>query len=104
LINEDSKAGPEPGLSRWSGAEKMRQFLLVGLVLLAGCESLMGPRKRVMAPEKVDPPCMPIPEQQYRARDRLAYPDTYPYVSGGAGVGPRTWAEVPAEQYGRLSH
>jgi hypothetical protein len=77
----------------------MRRLLLVSLLLLAGCESLIGPRKRAMAPEKVDPPYLPIKEQEYRARDRLAYP-----AEASPDVGPRNWMEVPAQQYGRLSH
>jgi hypothetical protein len=78
----------------------MRQLLLMGLILLVsmGCADLMGPRKRAMNPEKVDPPGLPISEQEYRGRDRLAYPDP------SRNAGPRTWAEVPAEQYGQLSH
>ncbi len=76
----------------------MRRLVMVAVMLLAGCESLMGPRKRALAPEKVDPPYLTIKEQEYRGRDRLAYPDPQPWV------GPRTWAEVPAQQYGQLSH
>jgi hypothetical protein len=76
----------------------MRRFLLVALLLVSGCEGLMGPRRRAMYPEKVDAPCMPIPQQEYKARERLAFPD--PSWSRG----PRTWAEVPADQYGMLSH
>ncbi len=76
----------------------MRRFLLVGLLFSAGCAGLMGPRKRDLAPEKIDPPTLPIPEQKYRARDRLAYPMEDHWTA------PRTWADIPAEQYGRLSH
>jgi hypothetical protein len=76
----------------------MRRLILVSLLVLAGCQSLIGPRKRAMMPEKVDPPYLPIKEQEYRARDRLAYPDSTP------DVGPRTGMELPAQQYGRLSH
>ena len=76
----------------------MRRLLLVCLLLLTGCESLVGPRKRAMSPQKVDPPNLPINEQEYRARDNLAFPDSTP------DVGPRTWMEMPSQQYGRPSH
>jgi hypothetical protein len=67
-------------------------------LLVTGCAGLTGPRKRAMNPEKIDVPCMPIPRQEYRGRDQLAYPD--PSWSRG----PRTWADVPEGQYGQLSH
>jgi hypothetical protein len=49
-------------------------------------------------PEKVDSPYLPIPEQEARGRQRLPYPFE------GYNNGPRTYAEIPAEQYGRPSH
>jgi hypothetical protein len=76
----------------------MRGCLLVGLLLLFGCADLQGPRKRAFQPEKVDVPYLPIPEQEARGRQRLPYPFE------GYNNGPRTYAEIPAEQYGRLSH
>jgi hypothetical protein len=74
----------------------MRRFLPGILCLLAGCGGLMGPRKHDRDPQKVDSPNLTIKEQEYRARDRLPYSEP--------GVGPRTWTEVPSEQYGRTSH
>ena len=76
----------------------MRRILVVALLLVSGCEGLQGPRRRSMYPERVDVPCMPIPRQEYRGRAELAYPDS------SWSRSPRTWAEVPADQYGMLSH
>lgn len=80
------------------GAEKMRRLVLVNLLLLAGCTGLTGPRMRDANPQKVDLPWLPIPEQQDRAKANLAYPNIQ------YGVAPRTWAEIPEEQYGQRSH
>ena len=77
----------------------MRRLLLASLLLLTGCAGTTGPRMRDARPQKIDPPYLPIPEQQQRARANTAYPDpATPYV------GPRTYAEIPAEQYGQRSH
>jgi hypothetical protein len=75
----------------------MRRFLLASLLLGIGCAGTTGPRMRDARPERIDPPFLPIPKQEERARDRTAYPFTFD------NVGPRTWAEIPSEQYGRLS-
>jgi hypothetical protein len=69
----------------------MRGILLAGLLLVAGCADIMGPRKRALSPQAVDSPYLTLREQEVRGRDRLAYPDP------SRDVGPRTWAEVPAE-------
>ena len=76
----------------------MRQLLLAGLLLVTGCAGLVGPRKRDAMPEKIDPPFVPIPMQEQRTRDRTSYrdPDTW--------IGPRTYQEIPDQQWGRLSH
>ncbi len=77
----------------------MRRLLLMSLLLGIGCAGTTGPRMRDARPVKIDPPFLPIPEQKERARDRTAYPFAF-----DDNVGPRTWAEIPSEQYGRLSH
>ncbi|HEY7426684.1 MAG TPA: hypothetical protein VH682_20785 [Gemmataceae bacterium] len=77
----------------------MRRLLLLGLLVLTGCTGLQGPRKRDVNPQRVDPPGMPIPEQQARARDRTAYQEAKPYW-----VGPRTYQELPEQQWGQPSH
>ena len=76
----------------------MRRLLLMGLLMLAGCAGTTGPRMRDANPQKVDPRYLPIFEQEERAKANLPYPNIQ------YGVGPRTWAEIPEEQYGRRSH
>jgi hypothetical protein len=61
----------------------MRRLLLLGTLLLAGCQNLVGPF-RARGPERVDDPLLTINEQQRRGRDRLALPVESPTV------GPRT--------------
>lgn len=79
----------------------MRRLLLVSLLSLAGCVGTTGPRMRDANPQKVDPRCLPIPEQMERARANLPYPN----IAGNQpGVAPRTWAEIPEEQYGQRMH
>jgi hypothetical protein len=90
-------AGRNP-ISPRKGAEKMRRLLLMSLLLLAGCVGTTGPRMRDANPQKVDPRCLPIPLQQERAKANLPYPNIQP------GTTPRTWAELPEEQYGQRSH
>jgi hypothetical protein len=67
----------------------MCRLMLGALLLLTGCQ-MVGPveRNRTPAP-RVDDPCLPIAEQQARARARLAYPDQ------SNNLAPRTGAEVP---------
>jgi hypothetical protein len=76
----------------------MRRLLLVSLLWIAGCAGTVGPRMRDAQPKRIDPPFTPIPEQETRVREMTAYPDPSRFV------GPRTWQEIPSEQYGRLSH
>lgn len=73
--------------------------LLLGLLLATGCTGLQGPRKRDFNPQRVDPPSLPIPEQEARGRDRTSYQGTPPYW-----IGPRTYAELPSQQWGQPSH
>jgi len=67
----------------------MRRLLRVGILLLAGCQSVVGPAKRGFSTDSVDQPRYNTGEQMRRARDQLAFPD----VSNS--VGPRTGAEIP---------
>jgi hypothetical protein len=59
----------------------MRRLYLVGFLLLAGCQNVVGPFEHRK------------PEQQRRGRDRLALPDD-------TGVAPRTGV-VSADPHGR---
>jgi hypothetical protein len=74
----------------------MRRVLLIGLVVLAGCSGIAGPRQHACNPAVVDSPCLPIREQEARGRDRLALPEP------SNDVAPRTYAENPAYK-GRIA-
>jgi hypothetical protein len=69
----------------------MTRLVSVGILLLAGCQSINGPVKRSYnPPPPVDAPYTSVGEQARRSRDQLAFPD------GSPAVGPRTGAEIPA--------
>jgi hypothetical protein len=70
-------------------ADKMRKLLLVGVLVLAGCQNVAGPFA-ARPPQRVDDPHLSIPEQQYRGRDRLALPDE----TSGA---PPSGASIPGQ-------
>jgi hypothetical protein len=67
----------------------MRRTLLLGFLLLAGCQNIVGPFQP-RSPERIDDPLLSINEQRMRGRDRLALPDDSP------SVGPTTGLEVPS--------
>jgi hypothetical protein len=69
-------------------AEKMHRFLVAGVLLLAGCQSILGPFSH-RKPERVDDPLLSISEQKSRGRNRYALPDE------SATTGPRTSMESP---------
>jgi hypothetical protein len=52
----------------------MRHILLLGILLLAGCQNTVGPFA-ARQPQRVDDPLLSINEQQRRGRDRLALPE-----------------------------
>jgi hypothetical protein len=63
----------------------MCRILLAGVLLLAGCQNVLGPfapRK----PQRVDDPLLTIPEQQRNGRDRLALPDDSRSVAPPTGT------------------
>jgi hypothetical protein len=65
---------------------KMRYLLLI-LLLAAGCESVRGP----LAPRpgtRVDDPSLSIAEQQRQGRDRIGLPDNSPVLPPEAGSRP----------------
>jgi hypothetical protein len=64
----------------------MHRFLLIGVLLLAGCQNVVGPFQS-RRPERVDDPLLSINEQQRRGRDRLALPDDSPAFGPGRGSG-----------------
>jgi len=61
----------------------MRWLLYTAVVFLAGCQGTVLPRDRNFASTKVDNPCLTIPEQQQRSRDRLAIPTTSTLIAPG---------------------
>ncbi len=68
----------------------MRRLLQVGILLLAGCQSVNGPvRRSINPPPPLDDPSLSVGEQLRRGRDQLAFPD------GSTAVAPRTGAEIP---------
>ena len=56
------------------GLNKMRRMLMLGVICLAGCQSVLGPFQP-RSPSRVDAPGVSLPEQESRARDRYALPD-----------------------------
>jgi hypothetical protein len=58
----------------------MKRLLLGGVLVLAGCQNIVGPfqpRDRY----RVDDPLLPIGEQQRRGRDRYALPEESPNLA-----------------------
>jgi hypothetical protein len=58
----------------------MRRLIVLGVLLLAGCQSVRGPLQP-REPQRADDPRYSIPEQQRRARDQLALPQETPTVA-----------------------
>jgi hypothetical protein len=59
----------------------MRRTLYFAVVLLVGCQGVVGPRDRLRDPVPVDVPCLPMDEQQKRIRALLALPDQSPTIA-----------------------
>ena len=69
----------------------MRRIMLLGVLLLAGCEGIIGPRAHRQDTTPVDDPRLSIAEQKARGRDRLALPDTsnvLPHAPNDSGLLP----------------
>jgi hypothetical protein len=64
----------------------MHRFLSVVLLVLVGCQGLVGPLRR--PDDRIDDPRLSIEEQEKRGRERLALPQ-------GKDVGPPTYADDP---------
>ena len=62
----------------------MRRIIMIGILCLAGCQSVTGPFAP-RSPERVDNPRLPISEQESLARDRYAFPEQSPLVAPPAG-------------------
>jgi hypothetical protein len=74
----------------------MRKLILVGVLLLAGCQGVVGPLDRARMKGPVDDPRLPISEQMRNGRDRLAYPDDVEPVEA-----PRSLEPPATNRYGR---
>lgn len=59
----------------------MRRTLYLALLLVVGCQGVVGPRQRPPAALQVDDPNLPIAEQKRLGRDRLALPEQSPTVA-----------------------
>jgi hypothetical protein len=71
----------------------MRRIVLGGALLLAGCQSVVGPRERYCrGVPPLDDPRLTIPEQERRARANLALP------ASNWAAGPQTYNEVPSRR------
>jgi hypothetical protein len=67
----------------------MLRLLFVGLLVLAGCQGVVGPVQRTAITERIDDPRLSIDEQKQRERDRLALPDA------SFEAGPRIYSGNP---------
>lgn len=67
----------------------MRKYCWLGLLLLAGCQGVVGPRERRLNPVQVDDPRLSTERQERRAREQLANPQDDP------AVGPPTYFGLP---------
>jgi hypothetical protein len=58
----------------------MKRLLLGGVLVLAGCQNIVGPFQP-RDPHRVDDPRLPIAEQQRLGRDRYALPEDSPKLA-----------------------
>jgi hypothetical protein len=65
----------------------MHRLYLIGVLLLAGCQNVVGPFEH-RKPERVDDPLLSISEQQRRGRAGLGLPDD-------TGLAPNTGVVAP---------
>ena len=63
----------------------MRRVMLLGVLILAGCQNTMGPLGNRFR-ERPDQPQYDIEEQKRRGRDRFSVPDDSPQVGPRTGV------------------
>ena len=70
----------------------MRKLCCLILLLLAGCQSTVGPFQ-ARPGNRPDDPNYSIAEQQMRQRDRFALPDDF------SGMAPKTGAAIPGSGF-----
>lgn len=63
----------------------MRRMMLLGLLLLAGCQNTMGPLQNRLKP-RPDNPDVSAETQKRFGRDRYAMPDDSPLVGPRTGI------------------
>jgi hypothetical protein len=56
----------------------MRRILYLAVLLVVGCQGVVGPREHRCDPRPIDNPCLPIEQQKRIVEDRLALPETSP--------------------------
>jgi hypothetical protein len=66
----------------------MHRIILIGILLIAGCQNVTGPFQH-REPQRVDDPLLSIGEQKRLGRDRLAIPED------SAGVTPPAYVDRP---------
>ena len=66
----------------------MKRVVVAALVLIAGCQNVVGPF-RSRPPERVDDPLYTIAEQQRRGRASLAVPDDQTTLAPKVYAGPQ---------------
>jgi len=67
----------------------MRKLFFLGILLLSGCQNVVGPLD-YRRPVRVDDPNLTIEEQERRGRDRLALPDITSQSDPGVEILPRS--------------
>jgi hypothetical protein len=64
----------------------MRRLLLLGFVIMAGCQNFSGPFSRTDRYDRADDPYYSIAEQQTRGRSRFALSDPGYSTQGPTGI------------------
>jgi hypothetical protein len=73
----------------------MRRLIVLLALPLLGCSgNLVGPFEN-RRPQRVDDPCVSIPEQEIRGRDRLAIPVEWP-DGDRMNLAPQTYIDRPS--------
>jgi hypothetical protein len=72
----------------------MRRLLTLGVLLLAGCQGVVGPFQ-AREPQRVDDPRYSIPEQERRARAQLPLPQESRTIAPPISVAGNPYALYP---------
>jgi hypothetical protein len=85
--NRESSGAGFPGSGGDGKEPDMRQVLFAGMMLLAGCQNVVGPFQA--RPQRVDDPTLTIEQQQQRGRQQLALPNDQDSLA------PKTYSDRP---------